>query len=121
LICAARDIGPGHAFEGLEFVQMKLRNTMLALVAIAGMASAASINQPRENQKNRIAQGVRSGELTARETAHLERGETRLNRQIRNDRARNNRHLTAAERTRINHEQNRLSRTIHRDKHDARF
>ena len=84
-----------------------------------GSMSAAQVNQRRENQQDRIAQGIKSGQLTAHETASLERKETGLNHQIRNDRARNDGHLTGGERARVNHEQNRLSRNIYRDKHNG--
>ncbi len=82
-------------------------------------ANAGTVNQRRENQQDRIAQGVKSGQLTAHETASLESKEAHLNHQIRNDRRDDNGHLTAGERNRINHEQNHLSRDIYRDKHNA--
>ena len=86
---------------------------------IAGTLSAGTVNQRRENQQDRIAQGVKSGQLTARETGRLENKEAGLNRQIRNDRRNDNGHLTTGERARVNHEQNHLSRDIYRDKHNA--
>ena len=90
-------------------------------VATLATANAATINQRRDNQQDRIAQGVKSGQLTAHETASLERKEARLNHQIRDDRQDHNGHLTNSERVRINREQNRDSRDIYRDKHnDAR-
>jgi hypothetical protein len=89
------------------------------LAATMMSMNAATINQRRENQQDRIAQGVKSGQLTAHETASLERKESRLNHQIRNDRQGDNGHLTAGERARVNREQNTLSRDIYRDKHNA--
>ena len=85
---------------------------------VAQTAAASTIHQRKVRQQDRIAQGVRSGQLTAHETASLERGEARVNRQIRTDRLDHNGHLTAGERARINGEQNRLSRQIYRDKHN---
>jgi hypothetical protein len=90
-----------------------------AFVATTAAMNAATVNQRRENQQDRIAQGVKSGRLTAHETASLEGKEARLNHQIRNDRRHDNGHLTAGERARVNHEQNTLSRDIYRDKHNA--
>jgi hypothetical protein len=78
-----------------------------------------TINQRRENQQDRIAQGVRSGQLTPRETARLENREARINHQIRHDRSMNDGRLTKGERTQINREQNRESRAIYRDKHNG--
>jgi hypothetical protein len=88
-------------------------------VATTVAMNAATVNQRRENQQDRIGQGVKSGQLTAHETASLERKEARLNHQIRNDRRHDNGHLTAGERARVNREQNTLSRDIYRDKHNA--
>jgi hypothetical protein len=82
--------------------------------------NAQTINQRRENQQDRIAQGVNSGQLTAGETARLEGKEAGLNREIHNDRAANGGHLTAGERAQVNRQQNRLSRQIYRDKHNGR-
>jgi hypothetical protein len=75
------------------------------------------IRTRQARQQQRIAQGIESGQLTARETARLERKETRLNREIRRDRA-DGGGLSAQERTKINRQQNRLSRQIYREKHD---
>jgi hypothetical protein len=95
-----------------------IKGLTLAII-LAGTLSAGTINQRRENQQDRIAQGVKSGQLTARETGHLENKEARLNHQIRNDRRNDNGHLTNGERAQVNREQNRLSRDIYRDKHNA--
>jgi hypothetical protein len=89
------------------------------LTATMVSSNAATVNQRRENQQDRIAQGVKSGQLTAHETASLERKESGLNRQIHRDRANDNGHLTAGEKARVNREQNTLSRNIYRDKHNA--
>ena len=89
------------------------------LVATTTVMNAATVNQRRENQQDRIAQGVKSGQLTAHETASLERKESRLNHQVRNDRRHDDGHLTAGERAHVNREQNTLSRGIYRDKHNA--
>jgi hypothetical protein len=75
-------------------------NSLAVCFVFAGTTAmnAATVNQRRENQQNRIGQGVKSGRLTGRETASLEGKESRLNRQIRNDRRHDNGHLTAGER-----------------------
>ena len=81
--------------------------------------AAGRIKRRAENQQDRIAQGVKSGELTARETARLERREARLNHEVRDMREDNGGHLTPREKARVNRQQNRLSRQIYRQKHDA--
>jgi len=82
--------------------------------------NAQTINQRRENQQDRIAQGVNSGQLTAGETSRLEGKEAGLNHEIHNDRTMNNGHLTPGEKAQVNRQQNRLSRQIYRAKHNGR-
>jgi hypothetical protein len=81
---------------------------------------AGKIADRKENQQDRIAQGVKSGQLTAGETAHLENKEARINRETRNDRAANGGKLTNAEKAKVNRQQNRVSKDIYRDKHNNR-
>lgn len=90
-------------------------------VLLASPASAAPgrIAQRKGNQQDRIAQGVKSGQLTAGETARLERKEAGLNKEIRGMRQENGGKLSHADRALVNHQQNQLSRQIYRQKHDA--
>jgi hypothetical protein len=78
-----------------------------------------TVAQRKENQQDRIAQGVQSGQLTAGETANLETKEAAINRETRADRAANGGKLTPAERQQINRQQNQVSRQIYQDKHNA--
>jgi hypothetical protein len=78
------------------------------------------VGQRRENQQDRIAQGVQSGQLTAGETARLERQQQSINRQVAADRQANGGHLTGAERSAINQRQNRASGNIYNKKHNGR-
>jgi hypothetical protein len=79
----------------------------------------ATINQRKENQQDRIAKGIQSGELTAGETKHLEKKESELNHEERDMRKLDNGHLTAADRATLNQQQNKLSGDIYKQKHDA--
>jgi hypothetical protein len=104
---------------------MKL-DRMMKLIGAAALVAATAFGQPRSevgarqaNQQRRIAQGVKSGSLTAGETARLEGKEARLNREIRRDRAQNGGALTPRQRRQVNRQQNRLSRQIYRAKHNA--
>jgi hypothetical protein len=92
--------------------------SMAAAAMISGSVQAQEIARRRENQQDRIAQGVASGELNARETARLENREANLNKTIRADR-KSGGGLSAQERRQINRRQNALSRDIYRQKHDA--
>lgn len=77
-----------------------------------------NINQRKVDQQKRIAQGVKSGELTAGETARLEHQEAGINREERGMRAQDNGHLTRQDRRTIHKQQNQESRRIYRDKHN---
>jgi hypothetical protein len=78
-----------------------------------------TIAQRKENQQDRIAQGVKSGQLTAGETANLETKEAAINGEAKADRAANGGKLTAAEKKQINGQQNQLSKQIYKNKHNA--
>jgi hypothetical protein len=77
------------------------------------------VGQRRENQQNRIAQGLRSGQLTAGETARLERQQQSINREDASMRAANDGRLTAGDKAALNQRQNNASRNIYANKHDA--
>ena len=78
-----------------------------------------TVAQRKENQQDRIANGVKSGQLTAGETANLETKEAAINGETRADRAANGGKLTAAEKQQVNGQQNQLSKQIYQDKHNA--
>ena len=82
-------------------------------------AKPATINQRKENQQDRIANGIQSGELTAGEAGKLEKKESELNQEERDMRKLDNGHLTAADRATLNQQQNKLSKNIYNQKHDA--
>jgi hypothetical protein len=71
-----------------------------------------------ENQQDRIAAGIGSGQLTAGETARLEARETELRHDVATDRNANGGKLTDAERKEVNQELNGLSTRIYKQKHD---
>jgi hypothetical protein len=78
------------------------------------------VGQRRENQQDRIAQGIKSGQLTAGETAKLENQQKGINKQVAADRKANGGKLNASEKKQINKEQNGASRNIYRKKHNAK-
>ncbi len=78
-----------------------------------------SVNDRRQDQQQRIGNGVQSGQLTAGETKNLENREANLNREIHADRSADGGKLTAQERRQVNRQQNNLSRSIYNDKHNA--
>ena len=103
---------------------MKLRMiamtaALLVAPALMNAQSNREINQRKFHQQQRIAQGVRSGRLTPRETAHLEHQEYAINREERAMRAQDNGHLTRFDRRDLYRQQNAESRRIYRDKHNG--
>ena len=88
--------------------------------AVQNTDPKSEVGKRAENQQDRIAQGVKSGQLTAGEAAHLEKNEAKINQEVRSDRAANGGKLTAQEKAKVNRQQNRQSRQIYRDKHNGR-
>jgi hypothetical protein len=105
-----------------------MKSIVMAAVAAALMTGFAAdglaagtrdpgVNQRQANQRERIHQGVKSGELTRRETRKVveeQRDVRQLERAYKSDGE-----LTAKERADLHHEQNQASREIYRQKHDA--
>ncbi len=106
---------------GIEAIGLSAAIGALAanLLSPAPADAAGGIKRRAENQQGRIAQGLASGQLTAREAARLERQEARLNAEVRRMREDNGGTLTREDRASVNHQQNVLSRRIYRQKHDA--
>ena len=95
------------------------------LVGTAAMSFAqdppkeGKIKERKENQQKRIAQGVKSGQLTPKETARLEHNEAKINKEVRQDRKANGGNLTNKEKAKVNRQQNRVSKEIYNQKHDS--
>jgi hypothetical protein len=83
-------------------------------------AAMSRVNARQANQQGRIANGVKSGQLTQRETSHVENREAKINHEVRNDRVANGGRLTAQERAQVNHQQNNTSKQISNDKHNSK-
>jgi hypothetical protein len=78
------------------------------------------VNNREANQQGRIASGVKSGQLTPRETSQLEKRQANINHEVHNDRAANGGKLSQQERAQVNHQQNNSSRQIYNDKHNSK-
>jgi hypothetical protein len=76
------------------------------------------VNQREQNQQDRIANGMKDGQLTPGQAAHLEKGEQRLENNEKRDMAKDNGHLTKQDQRQLNREANHMSNKIHQDKHD---
>ncbi|MGA8028979.1 MAG: hypothetical protein WB992_17705 [Bryobacteraceae bacterium] len=98
---------------------MRKLTLTLMFVGIFALTAFGQVNERRENQQDRIAQGVKSGQLTPGETANVENKERALNGEISADRKADGGKLTGAEKQQINRQQNGLSKQIYTDKHNA--
>jgi hypothetical protein len=74
------------------------------------------VNRREENQQQRIGNGIKSGQLTSRQAANLEKRETAVQNREQKDMAAHNGHLTKAEQKGINRQQDRISKSIAKDK-----
>ena len=70
------------------------------------------------NQQKRIKQGIKSGELSKRETLRLQKQQASVQRTKK--RAKADGVVTKKERARIHHKQNKTSKNIYRAKHNNR-
>ena len=93
--------------------------TAVWFLAAGAFAQQSEVGARRENQQDRIAQGVSSGQLTAAETANVEKKESAINQEVRTDRSLNGGHLTGQERQIVNQQQNQMSWQIYQDKHNG--
>jgi hypothetical protein len=104
----------------MKIAAVALASTLLLTTAAVAQESGAVVRDRKFDQQGRIAQGVRSGQLTPRETSHLEHQERAINHEERAMRAQDNGHLTRGDRAVLQRQQNQESRRIYRDKHNAR-
>jgi hypothetical protein len=130
-VCVAK-LSSGGEIKSRMRRTVKMRrivSTVFALTLMAGAASVAEahgrcgthtpgVNRRQERQQQRIGQGLRSGELTARETLRLERGAREISRDER--RAKSDGVVTARERAGLQRELNHESRLIYRAKHNEK-
>lgn len=103
--------------------RVRLAVAIAAVLSVAGLGQAEAgsrdprVNHRQQHQQQRINQGVRSGELTRRETGALAR-EQRNVRQLERE-YKSDGELTRSERVDLHREQNQASRHIYNQKHDA--
>ncbi|HZS27109.1 MAG TPA: hypothetical protein VFB76_07750 [Candidatus Angelobacter sp.] len=105
--------------------------TVFSLATVAAFAQSSStpttstpvtgktIQERKDNQQNRIGNGVENGSLTAGEAGRLENKEKNLNKEEHNMRTADDGKLTAADKAKLTRQQNRLSNNIYNQKHDA--
>ncbi len=93
---------------------------MLCGIAITlsstALATTPSVDKREQNQQQRIAQGVKSGQLTASETIQLAKGQKQLRQMER--RAKADGIVTKKERARLHNKANKESAKIRHNKHN---
>ena len=110
----------GLMFIGSAIAQQDNTSGAGAGVVDPGHPRVNEINQREQNQQDRIANGVKSGQLTPGETQRLERGEQRLQNNEKKDMAKDNGHLTKQDQRQLNRKANHMSKRIYKDKHNAK-
>jgi|SRR6516164_2234866 hypothetical protein len=81
-------------------------------------ANAQNIHKTARHERERIAQGNRSGELTNRERHKLNNEQKDIHEDMRE--AKKDGHVTPKERKEIRHDERKASRDIYRAKHNNR-
>jgi hypothetical protein len=101
------------------FVMATFLATAIDAAPVGRHPRVRQVNRRAERQQDRIAAGVKSGQLTARETANLETKEAALKNEERIFRLENGGSLTKSEQIKLNRQENKLSEQIYNQKHDA--
>lgn len=102
-------------------IKVFIATVFLAIFAFSAQAQSTAtpqVTKRQVKQQKRINKGVKSGELTRRETVSLQRQQKR----IRGNKisAKSDGKVTTLERSRIHAQQNRASRNVARKKHNNR-
>lgn len=103
---------------------MKKITYILSAIILTGILTVTSfaatkdpkVNQRQDNQKSRISQGVKSGELTRAETAALTLNQAKIARD--EHKAKADGQLTVKERIELNKDLNKSSERIYKAKHN---
>jgi hypothetical protein len=108
----------GLMFTGSAIAQTTSTSGAGPGVVDPGHPRVNEVNSRETRQQNRIANGVKNGSLTPKETSNLERREANVQKREQKDMAEHNGHLTKAEQKGINRQQDRISKSIYKDKHN---
>ncbi len=90
--------------------------TLFVAPAFAQTPDTPKVDKRQETQAARIEQGKASGQLTGKEAARLEAGQTRV--AAAEVKAKADGKVTKKERAKLQHRQNKQSRHIAKQKHD---
>jgi hypothetical protein len=107
----------GLMFTGSAIAQTTTTSGAGPGVVDPGHPRVNQVNGRETNQQNRIANGVKNGSLSPKQTSNLENREANVQNREKKDMAAHNGHLTKAEHNGINRQQNRISKSIYKGKH----
>ena len=93
-----------------------MASTLMCALGLSFSSVAQSLNERQVNQNIRIAEGINSGELTARESVRMLAGQAQLQRM--ENRAKADGVVTRKERARLHQKANKESAKIYHNKHD---
>ncbi len=88
----------------------------VGVLSVSAQAATPRVTKRQIQQQARIKEGVKSGQLTRKETRTLERQQAKI--AVDKAKAKSDGVVTPAERRTLAREQNRASRRIYREKHD---
>ncbi len=103
----------------ISFCSLAVIHAQTTPAATTPVTKPNEVNARLENQRDRIQQGVKSGELTKKEAKNIRGQEKGMRAQVKAERAANGGKLTKDEKTQINKEMNAESKKIYRKKHNA--
>ena len=102
--------------KNVKFVTATALIAMFSLPVLAQTTSTPRVDQRQANQQKRIDAGAKSGQLTPKEAARLQKGQARV--QKAENKAMADGKVTAKERARIEKMQDRESKRVARERHD---
>lgn len=100
--------------------QQSSNNGSGAGVVDPGHPRVNQVNKREQNQQNRVANGLKSGKMSAQQASNIEKREASVQNQEQKDMAAHNGHLTKAEQRQLNGRENRISKSIYKDKHPSK-
>jgi len=101
----------------LVFGQLSFGQSTVTSTSTAPPPTAQTIGERQQNQQDRIAAGLKDGQLTKKQAANLERNERRMGREARNMAAQNGGKLSPKDRAKLTRQENHMSKKIAQAKH----
>ncbi|MBL7816780.1 MAG: hypothetical protein JNL70_17295 [Saprospiraceae bacterium] len=99
-----------------------MKKILVAALFVCGFAMASNaqstpkVDQRQQNQKERIKEGVKSGELTKKEAKHAVKAQKNIKHA--ENKAKADGVVTPKERAKLDHKQDKASQKIAKNKHD---